>query len=59
MIGAQGAQEEPIAQVAEALQQVTSAVGLTLEEVVDLLITGVKVTDLLDYAEAVAANRLN
>lgn len=52
-------QEAPVARVAEALQEVTSAVGLTLEELVDLLMSGVKVTDLLDYAEAVASNRLN
>ena len=55
-----GAQEEaPIAHIADALQEVTSAVGLTLEQVVDLLMAGVQVTDLLDYAQAVGSNRLN
>lgn len=56
MIGAQAA---PVAHVAEALQEVSSAAGLTLEDVVDLLVAGVTVTDLLDYAQAAATNRLN
>ena len=47
------------AHIAEALQTATSATGLTLPEVVTLVMAGVKVTDLLDYAEAVASNRLN
>jgi hypothetical protein len=56
MIGAQAA---PVAHVAEALQEVSSAAGLTLEDVVDLLVAGVTVTDLLGYAQAAATNRLN
>lgn len=54
-----GAQDAPIADVAEALVWVTSAVGLTPDEVLNLLMAGLKVDDLLTYAEAVAANRLN
>jgi hypothetical protein len=52
-------QQTPVAQVAEALQEVTSAVGLQLDDVLALLMAGVKVTDLLDYAQAVNSNRLN
>jgi hypothetical protein len=52
-------QEASVAHVAEALEEATSALGLTLPEVVKLLMAGVQVTDLLDYAEAVASNRLN
>lgn len=51
-------QAASVARISE-LEEATSAVGLTLEEVVELLIAGVKVTDLLGYAEAVASNRLN
>ncbi len=53
------AQEAPVARVAEALAEVSSAVGLTLDDVLDLLVAGARVTDLLDYAQAVASNRLN
>ncbi|HTA24377.1 MAG TPA: hypothetical protein VK763_12645 [Terriglobales bacterium] len=56
MIGAQAA---PVAPVVEVLQEVSSAAGLTLEDVVDLLVAGITVTDLLDYAQAAATNRLN
>jgi hypothetical protein len=56
MIGAQAA---PVAHVAEALQEVTSAVGLKLDDVLALLMAGIKVEDLLDYAQAVNSNRLN
>jgi len=51
--------EGPVAQVAEALQEVTSAIGLGPEDVLELLMAGVKVSDLLDYASAMASNRLN
>ncbi len=54
-----GAQDAPIAHLAEALVEVTLAVGLTEKDVLDLLVSGMKVTDLLDYAEAVALNQLN
>jgi hypothetical protein len=54
-----GAQDAPIAHIAEALVEITLAVGLTEKDVLDLLVTGMKVTDLLNYAEAVALNRLN
>jgi hypothetical protein len=48
-----------LAPVVEVLQEVSSAAGLTLEDVVDLLVAGITVTDLLDYAQAAATNRLN
>lgn len=54
-----GVQEPPVAQIAEALEEMTSVAGLTQGDVLDLLMAGLKVTDLLDYAEAVARNRLN
>jgi hypothetical protein len=54
-----GASETPTARAAETLEQVTLAVGLTLEDLVTLLMAGVKVTDLFTYAEAVTSNRLN
>ncbi|MGH9500624.1 MAG: hypothetical protein ACRD3L_15895 [Terriglobales bacterium] len=53
------AQEAPIARVAEALVSVTSAAGLQPVQVLVLLMAGLKVDDLLIYAEAVALNRLN
>ena len=54
-----GAQETPAASVAETLEQVTLAVGITLDDLVALLVAGVKVTDLFEYAQAAASNRLN
>ena len=54
-----GAQDAPIAYVAQALVWVTAAAGLTPDEVLDLLMDGMNVYDLLNYAEAVASNRLN
>lgn len=54
-----GAEETSVANIAGALQQVTLAVGLTMESVLEPLMAGIKVTDLLDYADAVACNRLN
>lgn len=56
MIGAEAA---PVTPVIEVLQEISSTAGLTLEDVVDLLVAGMTVTDLLDYAQAAATNRLN
>jgi hypothetical protein len=56
MIGAQAA---PVAHAAEALQEVSSAAGLSMEDVVDLFIAGMTVTDLLEYLQAAATNRLH
>lgn len=53
------AQEAPVNHAIAALEEVTAAAGLTLEEVVTLIMAGVGVTDLLNYAEAVVSNRLN
>jgi hypothetical protein len=54
-----GAQDAPIANVAEELVWLTSAVGLSPDDVLDLLMAGMKVNDLLNYAEAVASDRPN
>jgi hypothetical protein len=53
-----GAQQASVGRTTE-FEEGTSALGLTLEDVVELLIAGVKVTELMGYAEAVASNRLN
>ena len=53
-----GAQQASIGRITE-FEEATSALGLTLEDVVELLIAGVKVSELMGYAKAVASNRLN
>jgi hypothetical protein len=45
--------------IAQALGWVTSAVGMKPDEVLNLLMAGLKIDDLLIYAEAVASNRLH
>ena len=54
-----GAQEVPIAHIAEALQEVTSSSGLTLDDLLPLLLAGMTVADLLSYVQAAKLNRLN
>lgn len=56
MIGALGV---PVARIAAALDEVTSATALSVDDLLPLLVAGVKVTDLLDYVRAAASNRLN
>jgi len=53
------ARQAPAARGAETLEEVTAAAGLTLEDVVGLLMAGATVSDLLEYAHAVASDRLN
>jgi hypothetical protein len=45
--------------VAEDLAEVLAVVGLTRQEMVELVLSGVKVTDLLEYVDAVVSDRMN
>lgn len=52
-------QEVPLSRVAETLEEVTSTVGFTMEEIVPLLMAGLRLADLLYYAQSVASGRVN
>jgi len=49
----------PVTDVVEELQSVSLHVGLTPEDVVSLLESGLTVNDLLDYVEAVVFERIH
>jgi hypothetical protein len=53
------ASEVSVARVADAMQEVCAVVGLTLPDLMVVLVAGLTLTDLLHYAQAVATNRLN
>jgi hypothetical protein len=51
--------QAPISEILEELQVVSSQVGLSLDDVKLLLASGLTVSQLLDYVEAVVSNQVN
>lgn len=51
--------QAPISEILEDLRVVSSHIGLSLDDLKFILASGVTLTELLDYLEAVVSNRLN
>jgi len=49
----------PIFSAVEGLQEVTAKVGLSEEDVIGLLFSGLEISDLVDYVEAMLAHRVH
>ena len=54
-----GNRQAPISEILEELRVVSSHLGLSLDDLKFVLASGVTLTDLLDYLEAVVSNQLN
>jgi hypothetical protein len=49
----------PIFSAVEGLQEVTAKVGLSEDDVIGLLFSGLEISDVVDYAEAMLTNRVH
>ena len=54
-----GNRQAPISEILEDIRSVSSQVGLTQDDLKLVLASGITLSELLDYLEAVVSDRLN